>query len=163
MGAIYGSKVVWSKSAGKELADWLHELDRWALSVTLTFKRQNQFGLPITTRAINDTSRLFIKRLNERCYGRRFQRRGVSLGVVSVISYGRNGVHPHAHYSLTIPEHLSYHQMHEVVSRCAKALWLTTDQDDIQPYRNSGWSEYLVRHGYESLNLEQTCISRCAS
>lgn len=149
--------------AERELADWLHHLDRWALSVTLTFRRKNRVGLPITTQAINDTSRLFIRRLNEKCYGRRFQKRGMSLGVVSVISYGRYGEHPHAHYSLTVPEHLSYSQMREIVSRCARRLWLTTNQDDIQPYRDAGWSEYLAKHGCEALILEQTSISCSAS
>lgn len=145
------------KSAGSKLreteswASWIHKFALWTHAVTLTCKRCNASGSPITPRIIEDAARHFLALLNHECVGKNRFRRGYSVASAVSYGFGTFGDHPHLHLSLACPAHLTTEEFSALIDCCADQTYWLDRERKILPYRGEGWSAYLIKHGTDEL------------
>ena len=135
-------------------AEWLHGLADWGVVMTLTFKKYPYSDLPRSTIAIKKTMRFLITRLNKHAFGHRAQRQKYRIASAFVIECGPDGHHGHAHATLSIPVRYTTEEFSIIVNNLIKKFTTIDTQVDIQPYRNSGWHAYCLKHGVENLVAE---------
>jgi hypothetical protein len=136
------------------MAEWLHQSAPWMLAVTLTLRRRDQMGRPISERILFDTARHFLILLNVACFGSRKARRGHSVQVAVSFGWGAYRDNPHLHFSFTVPVHLTLDQLVSFVEEASRRTYWIDRHRDIQPYRDRGWMEYMVDHGSDNVILE---------
>ena len=149
-----------SAARNEALKSWLHELAPWTHAVTLTLKRRDARGLPISQSILEDTCRHFQKRLNHACFGRRRFCRGHSIASAIVYGWGAYGDHPHLHLSLACPRHLAHKELTVLITNCADQTFWINSQRIIKPYLDEGWFEYLIAHGADHLILQLVSPAR---
>jgi hypothetical protein len=137
---------------------WLRNLGDWDLSVTLTFSR-NKAGLCPPIYSIEKCCRLFLSRLNRQIFTRNGVRRNnYRIASAAVLGRGAYGDHPHAHWVLACPSGMSKVKFANLVTEVAGSTKGVGLQVDIQPYRDDGWLDYMIDHGFEGL-IDKVCFS----
>lgn len=167
--AVFGSSS--SPSGGfsekaklsKYATPWLSNLGDWDLSVTLTFSR-NKAGAHPPISSIQKCCRLFLSRLNRRIFTRNGVRRNdYRIASAAVIGTGAYGDHPHAHWVLACPKNMTKVIFANVVAEVARSTKGVGLQIDVQPYRDKGWLNYMIDHGFDGL-IDQVCFpAKCLS
>ena len=137
---------------------WLSNLGDWDLSVTLTFSR-NKAGLSPPISSIEKCCRLFLSRINRQIFTRNGVRRNnYRIASAAVLGRGAYGDHPHAHRVLACPSGMSKVKFANLVTDVAGSTKGVGLQIDVQPYRDNGWLNYMIDHGFEGL-IDQVCFS----
>lgn len=147
----------------KYATSWLSNLGDWDLSVTLTFSR-NKAGTSPPIGSIEKCCRLFLSRLNRRIFTRNGVRRNdYRIASAAVLGTGAYGDHPHAHWVLACPNDMTKAEFANVVSEVARSTKGVGLQIDIQAYRDKGWLDYMIDHGFDGL-IDQVCFpAKCLS
>lgn len=142
----------------KYATPWLSNLGDWDLSVTLTFLR-NKAGASLPISSIEKCCRLFLSRLNRRIFTRNGVRRnGYRIASAAVLGTGAYGDHPHAHWVLACPNGMTKDFFANLVAEVARSTKGVGLQIDVKPYRDKGWLDYMIDHGFEGL-IDQVCFS----
>lgn len=142
------------KNYVQTLAKWLHELDAWALAITLTIKRHDHRGRPVNQQVVNKTVRHFVNTLNQACFGRRRARKGFTVGFAAAYGWGIYDDHPHLHLSVTVPKHIAIEEFCNLIDRVSNAVHWIDEHRKIERYRDMGWMRYLVHHGADQVLIE---------
>jgi hypothetical protein len=146
------------KSASRELeesmVEWLHDLDAWAVALTITFKRHDHHGRPVSQQIVDQTARHFVNTLNQVCFGRRKARKGFTVGIAVSYGWGTYEDHPHLHISLASPKHISVEQFYDEINKALTACNWINEHRRIARYRDVGWTQYLVDHGTDQVLLD---------
>lgn len=143
-----------SHAARSLLIDWLHSLAAWTHAVTFTLKHHDERGVQATQKIMKDTARHFLVVLNAACFGASNARRGYRVGSAVSFGWGVYGDHPHLHFSLAAPAHLEDQKFVSLIKSIASRIFWIDQQKKIKPYRDQGWSEYLVDHGMDNVILD---------
>ena len=138
-----------------ELISWLANLEQWAVAMTLTFDQPNHSNRSLTDRAIIDVTCAFIQRVNQEIFGHGARRKNLRVGSAFCIERNSLGDHPHVHLTLTIPPSWQFSEFEILLQKLTKRFTVIGRQVDIQPYVNSGWIGYCVKHGAEGLVIDQ--------
>lgn len=151
IGFIAPSPCEAQRSSVLSTALWLHELAPWTHAVTLTFKRSDSKGQTVSEQIIVESLRHFLRVLDKRCYGGPKVRRGAYIPSVVVIGWGAYNDHPHAHLAFACPEEHTHKAFDRFIDIAADATdWIDRERR-IEPYRNQGWAEYMLNHGFDNL------------
>lgn len=142
------------KNYVETLAKWLHELDAWALAITLTIKRHDHRGRPVNQQVVNKTVRHFVNMLNQACFGRSKAKKGFTVGFAAAYGWGVYENHPHVHISVTAPKHIAIEMFYDLIDRASKTCHWIDKHRKIERYRDIGWTRYLVHHGTDQVLLE---------
>jgi hypothetical protein len=136
------------------MAKWLHELDAWALAITLTIKRHDHRGRPVNQQVVNSAARHFINALNQACFGRHRARRGFTVGFAAAYGWGIYENHPHIHLSVTVPKHIAIEEFCNLIDGVSNAVHWIDEHRKLERYRDMGWMRYLVHHGADQVLVE---------
>jgi len=142
------------KNYVQTLAKWLHELDAWALAITLTIKRHDHRGRPVNQQVVNKTVRHFVNTLNQACFGRRRARKGFTVGFAAAYGWGIYDDHPHVHISLTAPKHIAIEEFFDLINKVSNSCQWIDERRKIERYRDMGWMRYLVHYGNDQVLIE---------
>lgn len=133
----------------KMLADPTH-------SVTLTFNRirmpsDKEEKLLVAEGAV----RLFLRILNDRCFGRRYRRGEVRIGCVVVLEGMRNGNRLHLHLALRCESHITNKKFSEFIRLSARKV-RDLGGIDIKSYY-TGWYPYITKEPEAEVLWELCC------
>ncbi len=138
------------------VTEWLHSLCPWTLAVTVTHKRKDRRGLPISAGVLMQTARHFLARLNSACFGARRAKRGCTVGFAATYGHGAYGDHPHLHLTIAAPPGVDEKQLAVMVKTAvAQTYWLDR-QKKIESYRDIGWIAYVTAHGTDNWIVDLT-------
>ena len=137
-----------------EWVSWLSKLENWQVVATLTFETTARQRLPLSDSAICGITTAYIARVNQECFRHGARRKGFRVGSAFSIERRDTGEHPHVHMSLTIPPTWTVSNFERTLRSTSRNFRLIGQQIDIQPYQNSGWIGYCVKHGTDGLVVE---------
>ena len=144
-----------AKRFDQEVAQWLHGLADWKVAGTFTIARFD----PVTGHTVGPYQcrrafGYFIKRLNKAAFKNRFTRHGDRVASAYVIEGLVDGYHPHIHFSLSLPPHMSVSEFIGQIKHLAQRNSLFLPQREITRYRDSNWMSYCLKGGVEGVALE---------
>jgi hypothetical protein len=92
-----------------------------------------------------------IKRINAKCFSRGQRRKKHSIGDVTAIEGFDGRKKLHAHLAMSSPPQMSNDEFKLLVeSEFSKDYWIDK-QIKIDPYRDTGWIEYITKLGPEAI------------
>ncbi len=134
------------------LVPWLKSINQSVLAVTITFVtgRKNAAASP-SRHTTEEVIRKGIKRINTICYRNLAKRRGLSIGVVTVIEGGQPFKRIHAHLGFEPPPDMPLHQFCNLVTQVFKPSKWIERRPYIEKCWSQDWIDYMLKSGQESL------------
>jgi len=134
---------------------WLETLGNPTHAVTLTFKRYGQdTKLPWNKPIIKKSTKVFLSILNKNIFGKHAKKKNQCVMSAGVIGTGVYNDHPHAHFALQKPEHLSWDAFADLIIKAIETTSWVDGEFAIEPYVSDSWLEYMVDHGEEDLLID---------
>jgi hypothetical protein len=148
-------KATLEQRARQAYPEWLHDLAPWALAASITIRPYDPITrLPVERQHIVRSVKYYLKRLNGALFGHASMRRGHRVGSVFVVEYGASGEHPHAHLTITRPEHVEWADLERHARRLIRKNSLFRREYEICRYSSANWHSYCVKSGCDHLVAE---------
>lgn len=139
---------------------WLQAQANWTHAVTLTMHRPKN-GHGVSNDEVARRCGLFLSRINRRIYKHGTKRKGFRIASVAFLGTGSYGDHPHVHWALQKPSDMTSEDFEQIVNVMASTTKGLGKKFDVKPYRDEGWLEYMLEHGFdgwmESLSFTAVC------
>jgi hypothetical protein len=106
---------------------------------------------------INDSKKAmswFINVLNTKCFGQGYRRKKIELGFFATLEGLGVCDQPHWHGAIRLPKRLSNEKFLLAFEFARKKTKRFGRQFDLTPYYESGWFEYTIKTGTESVHTE---------
>jgi hypothetical protein len=106
---------------------------------------------------INDSKKAmswFINVLNTKCFGQGYRRKKIELGFFATLEGLGVCDQPHWHGAIRLPKRLSNEKFLSAFEFARKKTKSFGRQFDLTPYYDSGWFEYTIKTGVESVHHE---------
>lgn len=141
---------------------FIHEFADWTHAVTLTFRR-HILGVTVSETIMVAALRHFLRVADVSIFGRRKADQGVTIPSVAVLGWGTYSDHPHTHLALQAPFGMPCTDFDKVIDTAASRTNWIAPQREIAPYRDAGWSKYMIDHQPENLVVDLLRGGRHAS
>lgn len=133
----------------QSLIAWLDSLAPWTHAFTVTCKRGSDRS-QINQSILIDAAHHFVYRVRRKCYKSSGRRQNL-LPVTASYGWGAYGDHPHLHFCFAGPNGMDFSTFSSILEESAKKTFWLNRQMKVEPYRDSGWMQYLVEHGADHL------------
>lgn len=145
----------------QQRVEFIVKLNSWTHFVTLTYT-QTKSHFVIGKIEVLRRSRLFLSRLNQKVFGRhRCRRKGFRIGSCAVLGWGVYGCHPHTHWLLAKPPHMSDEKFIRHIEQIASTTRGIGKKRDIQTVFGTRVVDYIVNHGFDGWIDQVTFAAKC--
>ena len=150
-----------SSKLRQQRIDFILKLNPWTHFVTLTY-RQPRGHFIVGKIEVLRRSRLFLSILNQKIFGRHGCRRNeFRIGSFAVLGWGTYGCHPHTHWLLAKPSHMTNEEFNLHIELIASTTRGIGKERDIQTIFSDCVVEYLVNHEFEGWIDQVTFAAKC--
>lgn len=150
-----------SSKLRQQRIDFILKLNPWTHFATLTYT-QPRGHFTLGKIEVLRRSRLFLSILNQKIYGRHGCRRsGFRIGSCAVLGWGIYGYHPHTHWLLAKPSHLTNEEFNLHIELIASTTPGLGKERDLQTIFSNRVVEYIVNHGFEGWIEQVTFAAKC--
>ena len=151
-----------SSKLRQQKIDFILELNPWTHFITLTYTQPKGHFI-LGKFEVLRRSRLFLSKLNQTIFGRHGCRRGgFRIGSCAVLGWGAYGYHPHTHWLLAKPTHMTDEEFKLHIELIASTTLGIGKERDIQTVFSSRVVEYIVNHGFEGWIEQVTFTAKCS-
>lgn len=124
----------------------------WAVTMNLK-KRHPPYQTQMTPQIFEQTGRHYLSLVNKGLFKRQYRYGHKKLNGIFCMELGGIEKRPHIHFAIGSQNHLHREELLIQLNKAYKKLDWAKGNIHITPYQNTGWLEYIIKTGFESVVL----------
>jgi len=124
----------------------------WAVTMNLK-KRHPVYQTYITPQIFEQTGRHYLSLVNKGLFKRQYRYGHAKLNGIFCMELGGIEKRPHLHFAVGLKNKLGKEELLSQLNKAYKKMDWVKGDIHIAPYENTGWLDYLLKTGFDSVVL----------
>ena len=134
--------------------DFLHKQGPFNWAVTMNLKKRHPYYQNhITPQIFEQTGRHYLSLVNKGLFKRQYRYGHTKLNGIFCMELGGIEKRPHLHFAIGSKNQLIKEDLLRQLNESYKKMDWVKGSIHITPYRDTGWIEYLLKTGFDSIVL----------
>jgi len=139
------------------IMDWVSFLQKqgpfqWAVTMNLK-KRHPHYQTFITPQIFEQTGRHYLSMVNKGLFKRKYRYGHIKLNGIFCMEIGNLEKRPHLHFAIGSNNEAHKEDLLRQLTKVYKKMDWVKGDIYITPYQDSGWLEYLLKSGFDKVEL----------
>jgi len=139
------------------IMDWASFLQKqgpfqWAVTMNLK-KRHPHYQTFITPQIFEQTGRHYLSMVNNGLFKRKYRYGHIKLNGIFCMEIGNLEKRPHLHFAIGSNNEAHKEDLLRQLTKAYKKMDWVKGDIHITPYQDSGWLEYLLKSGFDKVEL----------
>ena len=141
------------------IMDWVSFLQKqgpfqWAVTMNLK-KRHPHYQTFITPQIFEQTGRHYLSMVNKGLFKRKYRYGHIKLNGIFCMEIGNLEKRPHLHFAIGSNNEAHKEDLLRQLTKVYKKMDWVKGDIYITPYQDSGWLEYLLKSGFDKVELHE--------
>jgi len=142
------------KPSQEEIVHFLNRLGPFDWAVTMNLKKRHpHYQAQMTPQIFEQSGRHYLSLVNKGLFKRQYRYGRTKLNGIFCMEIGGTEKRPHLHFAIGSNAQCHKDALLRELKKAYKKLDWAMGEIHIAPYQDSGWLEYLVKTGFESVVL----------
>ena len=147
----------WGSLMNPTISDWVSFLQKqgpfqWAVTMNLK-KRHPHYQTLLTPQIFEQTGRHYLSMVNKSLFKRKYRYGHMKLNGIFCMEIGNLEKRPHLHFAIGSNNEAHKEDLLRQLTKVYKKMEWVKGDIYITPYQDSGWLEYLLKSGFDKVEL----------